>query len=554
MSYGFDPYLSSWSPFHGAVYAIISSVAKIVASGGDYSKIRFTFQEYFRRLGSDPKRWGEPLAALLGAYDAQIKLGLAAIGGKDSMSGTFNDIDVPPTLVSFAVAMARAGDIVTPEFKNPGNAIVRFKVQKDTYDLPVYEQVKSLYGNIYKLMKDKKAVSAYALGFGGTVEAVSKMAFGNMLGVALNSSLKPNELFLPDYGSIIAEIKKEDMDLLPEYGFLPADYDVIGEVTAEKVFKYGDEVVAIDEAYKAWSRTLESVYPTRTVGSDEVFETKLFDAGKIYVAKNRVAKPKVFIPVFPGTNCEYDTIKAFEAAGAETETVVFANMNADDIRESVKNFERAIRRAQIIMFAGGFSAGDEPDGSGKFAATIFRNESIKEAVNDLLYNRDGLALGICNGFQILIKLGLLPYGEIRPQEEDSPTLVTNKIGRHVSKIVYTKVVSNASPWLMKAQLGGIYAIPSSHGEGRFVASREWIDRLFKNGQVATQYVDLNGNPAMDDEYNPNGSYYAIEGIVSPDGRVFGKMAHSERIGDYVAVNITGNQNQYIFESGVSYFR
>lgn len=554
MSYGFDPYLSSWSPFHGAVYAIISSVAKIVVSGGDYSKIRFTFQEYFRRLGSDPKRWGEPLAALLGAYDAQIKLGLASLGGKDSMSGTFNDIDVPPTLVSFAVDTALAKDIVTPEFKNPGCKIVRFKIKKDAYDLPVYEQVKTLYRNIYKLTRDKKTLSAYAIGFGGIIEAVSKMAFGNMLGVTLDSSLDEKELFMPDYGGIIAEIKNEDIALLPEYGFEPDEYDVIGKVTKEAAFRYKDEVLSTEEAFKAWSKTLESVYPTRTGENAEIFETKLFDAGKIYVAKNRVAKPKVFIPVFPGTNCEYDTIKAFEAAGAETETVVFANINADDIRESVMNFEKAIRRAQIIMFAGGFSAGDEPDGSGKFAAAIFRNDIIKNAVNDLLYNRDGLALGICNGFQILIKLGLLPYGEIRPQEEDSPTLITNRIGRHVSKIVYTKVVSNASPWLMKARLGGIYAIPSSHGEGRFVANKEWIDRLFKNGQVATQYVDLEGNPTMDDEYNPNGSYCAIEGILSPDGRVLGKMAHSERTGDFVAVNITGDQNQHIFESGVSYFR
>jgi len=554
MSYGFDPYLSSWSPFHGAVYAVISSVAKIVASGGDYSKIRFTFQEYFRRLGTDPKRWGEPLAALLGAYDAQIKLGLPSIGGKDSMSGTFNDIDVPPTLVSFAVNMALAGDIVTTEFKYPGNKIVKFNIKKDAYDLPVYEQVKSLYGNLHKLMKDKKIVSAFAVSFGGIAEAVSKMAFGNKLGVNLYASLDEKELFLPDYGSIIAEMKAKDVSLLPEYGFIAEDYDVIGEVTADEALKYGDETITLDEAYSAWSKTLEGVYPTRTERNVKTFETKLFDAGKVYVAKNKVAKPRVFIPVFPGTNCEYDTMKAFEAAGAEVETVVFANMNADDIRESVKNYEKAIRKAQIIMFAGGFSAGDEPDGSGKFAATIFRNEIIREAVNDLLYNRDGLALGICNGFQILIKLGLVPYGEIRPQDEDSPTLITNKIGRHVSKTVYTKVVSKASPWLMKAELGGIYSIPSSHGEGRFVASKEWIEKLFKNGQVATQYVDINGNPTTDDEYNPNGSYYAIEGIISPDGRVLGKMTHSERIGDFVAINISGNQNQHIFESGVEYFR
>ena len=554
MSYGFDPYLSSWSPFHGAVYSIISSVAKIVASGGDYSKIRFTFQEYFRRLGNDAKRWGEPLVALLGAYDAQIKLGLPSIGGKDSMSGTFNDIDVPPTLVSFAVNMASTGDIVTTELKNPGNVLVRFQLQRDAYDLPVYEKTKTLYKNIYRLMKDKKVMSAFALDFGGIIEAVSKMAFGNKLGVNLRTDLAENELFLPDYGSVIIEINKEDSGKLSDYGFASEDYNVIGEVTADEIFRYGNETITIDEACSSWMDTLEEVYPTRIDNNFEQFETKLYDAKKIYVAKNKIAKPKVFIPVFPGTNCEYDSLKAFEAAGADVETVVFSNMTADNIRDSVDAFEKAVKRSQILMFSGGFSAGDEPDGSGKFIATIFRNERIKDAVSDLLNKRDGLALGICNGFQALIKLGLVPYGEIRPQKEDSPTLITNKLGRHVSKAVYTKLVSNASPWLMKAELGGIYTIPTSHGEGRFVASKEWIDRLFEAGQVATQYVDLAGNPTMDEDYNPNGAYCAIEGITSPDGRILGKMTHSERIGDSVAINITGNQNQHIFESGVSYFR
>ena len=554
MSYGFDPYLSSWSPFHGAVYSIISSVAKIVASGGDYSKIRFTFQEYFRRLGDDAKRWGEPLVALLGAYDAQIKLGLPSIGGKDSMSGTFNDIDVPPTLVSFAVNMASTGDIVTTELKNPGNVLVRFQLQRDAYDLPVYEKTKTLYKNIYRLMKDKKVMSAFALDFGGIIEAVSKMAFGNKLGVNLRTDLAENELFLPDYGSVIIEINKEDSGKLSDYGFASEDYNVIGEVTADEIFRYGNETITIDEACSSWMDTLEEVYPTRIDNNFEQFETKLYDAKKIYVAKNKIAKPKVFIPVFPGTNCEYDSLKAFEAAGADVETVVFSNMTADNIRDSVDAFEKAVKRSQILMFSGGFSAGDEPDGSGKFIATIFRNERIKDAVSDLLNKRDGLALGICNGFQALIKLGLVPYGEIRPQKEDSPTLITNKLGRHVSKAVYTKLVSNASPWLMKAELGGIYTIPTSHGEGRFVASKEWIDRLFEAGQVATQYVDLAGNPTMDEDYNPNGAYCAIEGITSPDGRILGKMTHSERIGDSVAINITGNQNQHIFESGVSYFR
>lgn len=554
MSYGFDPYLSSWSPFHGAVYAIISSVAKIVAAGGNYSRIRFTFQEYFRRLGSEAKRWGEPLVALLGAYDAQIKLGLPSIGGKDSMSGTFNDIDVPPTLVSFAVNIAKTQDIVTTELKRPGNVLVRFRLRKDSYDLPEYEHLKTMYENIYKLMQDKRAVSAYAIGFGGIIEAVSKMAFGNKLGVTLSSGLDKRDLFLPDYGSIIIEMNKEDSNKLSTYGFEAKDYELIGEVTGEAVFRYGEETVNIDEACSSWMDTLEQVYPTRTEKKSEKFEVSLYDAGKIYLAKNKVARPKVFIPVFPGTNCEYDTLKAFEAAGAEVETVVFTNMNESNIRDSVAAFEKAIKASQILMFSGGFSAGDEPDGSGKFIATIFRNDRIKDAVSDLLNNRDGLALGICNGFQALIKLGLVPYGEIRPQREDSPTLITNRIGRHVSKAVYTKVVSKASPWLMKAELGGVYSIPTSHGEGRFVASKEWIDKLFAAGQVATQYVDIDGNPTMDDDYNPNGAYHAIEGITSPDGRVLGKMTHSERIGDSVAINIIGNQNQHIFESGVSYFR
>ena len=554
MSYGFDPYLSSWSPFHGAVYAIISSVAKIVASGGDYSKIRFSFQEYFKKLGDDAKRWGEPLTALLGAHDTQMKLGLPSIGGKDSMSGTFNDIDVPPTLVSFAVNTAKAEDIVTTELKNPGNILVRFGIRRDSYDLPIYEHLKALYKNIYKLMQDKKAVSAYAIGFGGIVEAISKMAFGNKLGVIIDAKLNAEELFLPDYGSLIIEMTKEDADGLSDYGFSSDDYDVIGVVTDDDVIRYGSTSIAIEEACSSWMQTLEDVYPTRTDNSYEKFDTKLYDAKKIYVAKNKVAKPKVFIPVFPGTNCEYDTIKAFEAAGADVESLIFANNNADNILNSVEVFEKAIRKSQILMFSGGFSAGDEPYGSGKFIATVFRNDKIKKAVDDLLNNRDGLILGICNGFQALIKLGLVPYGEIRPQSEDSPTLVTNRIGRHVSKAVYTKVVSNASPWLMKAELGGIYTLPASHGEGRFVANKEWIDRLFEAGQVATQYVDPDGNPTMDDNYNPNGAYYAIEGITSPDGRVLGKMAHSERFGDSVAINITGNQNQLIFESGVAYFR
>ena len=548
MSYGLDPYLASWSPYHGSVYAVISSVAKIVAAGGDYSKIRFTFQEYFRRLGEDPKRWGEPMAALLGAYDAQIKLGLPSIGGKDSMSGTFNDIDVPPTLCSFAVDIAKTGDVVSPELKKAGNVLVKFDIEKDKYSLPVYDKLMSLYSKITDMIKSKVIVSAYAVGFGGICEAVSKMAFGNGHGVKIDESVDRDELFAKEYGSIIAEVSADDLDKIT------AEYKKIALVTDDAEFVYGDAVISMKEALENWTGKLESVFPTRSDVEQIELEDKLFDAKTVYTAKNKVARPKVFIPVFPGTNCEYDTTKAFELAGADVKTVVFKNMTESQIVESVNAFEAAIKESQILMFSGGFSAGDEPDGSAKFIASIFRNPKIMEAVHELLQKRDGLALGICNGFQALIKLGLVPFGEIKPQTADAPTLTTNSIGRHISKSVYTKVVTNKSPWLMKAELGGVYAIPASHGEGRFVAPKNVIDNLFANGQVATRYVDLNGVPTMDEDYNPNGSYAAIEGITSPDGRVLGKMAHSERIGDSVAINIVGNQNQHIFESGVSYFK
>ncbi|MEE1341290.1 MAG: phosphoribosylformylglycinamidine synthase [Lachnospiraceae bacterium] len=547
MSYGFDPYLSTWSPYHGSVYAVVHSVAKVVASGGDYSKIRFTFQEYFKRLGEDQKRWGEPFAALLGAYNAQMGFGLPSIGGKDSMSGTFNDIDVPPTLVSFAVDVASSKNVVTSELKAAGNQLVRFSIKKDQFEMPDYEQMKQLYSDVYKLIEKGLIQSSYAIGFGGLIEAICKMAFGNQLGVAVNQELALESLVEKAYGDILVEVKKEDLDKIN------VPYTVVGEVTTESAFVYKDMTVTMDEALAAWTNTLEDVFPTTSYVEQKEIKTGLYDAKNIMVAKNKVAKPRVFIPVFPGTNCEYDTKAAFEKAGAIVETRVLRNLTPDDIRESVLEFEKGIKEAQIIMFPGGFSAGDEPDGSGKFIATAFRNAKIKEAVEDLLGKRDGLALGICNGFQALIKLGLVPYGTITPQQSDSPTLTTNSIGRHISKMVYTKVVTNKSPWLKKATLGDVYAIPASHGEGRFVASEEWIKKLFENGQVATQYVDANGNPTMDEAYNPNGSYYAIEGITSPDGRVLGKMAHSERIGDSVAVNITGNQDQQIFRAGVEYF-
>ena len=546
MSYGFEPYLSSWSPYHSAIYAVTESVAKIVAAGGDYKKIRFTFQEYFRRMNSDPERWSQPFAALLGAYDAQLGFGLPSIGGKDSMSGTFNNIDVPPTLVSFAVDVAKEKDIITPEFKTPGDSIVLFEIERDEYDLPVYDKVMKLYDEIHELIGKGVIKAAYSVDAKGVVAAISKMAFGNKLGIKVNDDVTVETLFGKGIANIVAEV---DTAKLSEV----KDAKVIGEVTDTKSFVYGDVTITMDEALAAWEGTLEKVFQTKSTDDKSVVDTGIYSAGSIYVCKNKVAKPTVFIPVFPGTNCEYDSAKAFERAGANVVTKVFKNLTAEDIRDSVNIFENAISQAQIIMFPGGFSAGDEPDGSAKFFATAFRNEKLKEAVNKLLNERDGLALGICNGFQALIKLGLVPNGQITGQDENSPTLTYNTINRHVSKMVYTKVVSNKSPWLQLAELGKTYVNPASHGEGRFVANDEWLKKLFENGQVATQYVNEQGLPTMDEEWNVNGSYCAIEGITSPDGRCFGKMAHSERRGQSVAINIIGEQDMKIFESGVKYF-
>ena len=551
MSYGFDPYLSSWSPYHGAAYAVTESVARIVATGGDYKKIRFTFQEYFRRMTEDPKRWSQPFAALLGAYAAQMGFGLPSIGGKDSMSGTFNDIDVPPTLVSFAVDVAKIQDVITPELKKAGNKLVWLRAPKDQYDLPDYAGIMDQYEKLHKDMQDGKVVSAYALDRHGIAAAVAKMAFGNGMGVKIEHNLDPRDFFAPGFGDIILEVPDGKV------GELSITYTVIGEVTADGNFSYGNTVITVDEAENAWKGTLEKVFKTVSSENDKEAadrDEKLYRADSIYVCKDKVAKPRVFIPVFPGTNCEYDSTRAFERAGAEVDVKVFKNLTAEDIHDSVELFEKAIDQAQIIMFPGGFSAGDEPDGSAKFFATAFQNAKIKEAVMKLINERDGLALGICNGFQALIKLGLVPYGEICGQKADSPTLTFNTIGRHISKMVYTKVVSNKSPWLQKAQLGGVYCNPASHGEGRFVANDEWLEKLFANGQVATQYVTPDGQLSVDEEWNVNGSYMNIEGITSPDGRILGKMAHSERRGDGVAINIYGEQDIKIFESGVEYFK
>lgn len=553
MSYGFDPYLSSWSPYHGAVYAVLDSVAKIVANGGDFRKIRFTFQEYFKRMTEDRTRWGAPFCALLGAYSAQMGFGLPSIGGKDSMSGTFNDethgeINVPPTLVSFAVDVSDKQHVVTPEFKKAGSKIVILKIARDAYDLPVYSQVMDSYKKLYKDMEAGNVISAYAVEAGGIAEAVSKMAFGNKLGVKIEHSVDPRDFFVPAWGDMVCEVPDGKL------GSLGITYTVIGEVTDKVAFEYGSVSISMDEALNAWTKTLEDVFPTESKVDQKPVRTELYNTDKVYVCKHKVTQPTVFIPVFPGTNCEYDSTKAFERAGANVITKIFRNRDAADIRDSVEVYRKAIAQSQIVMFPGGFSGGDEPDGSAKFFATTFRNAVLKEELEKLVNERDGLILGVCNGFQALIKLGLLPEGRITELKKDSPTLAMNTIGRHISKMVNLKVVSNKSPWLREAELGGIYVNPISHGEGRFVASEEWLDKLYANGQVATQYADAEGNPTMDEMWNPNGSAMAIEGITSEDGRIYGKMGHSERIGDGVFMNIYGDKDIKIFESGVKYFK
>ncbi len=556
MAYGFDPYLSGWSPYHGAIYAVLESVARITASGGDWSKIRFTFQEYFRRMSDDPKRWSQPAAALLGAYTAQIGLGLPSIGGKDSMSGSFDDIDVPPTLVSFAVDVNTVGNIISPELKKAGSKLVLIQIDRDQYDVPDFEDAKRQYSAFFEDVKAGRILSAYAVDAQGFAAALSKMAFGNRLGFRIEHNVAPEDLFFPDFGAIICEVKDG------EVGSLHTRYTVVGVVEDTQRFEYRNTSIPIDEALEAWTGTLEKTF--RSVPAHEPDQTasapadvEPFDvtkAGSVYVCGHKIAQPKVFIPVFPGTNCEYDSAKAFERAGARTDVRVFRNLSSDDIRASVDEFASAIDDAQIIMFPGGFSAGDEPDGSAKFFATAFRNAKISESVERLLGERDGLILGICNGFQALIKLGLVPEGKIAPVSENSPTLTFNTIHRHVSRMVCTKVMTNKSPWLAQAELGGVYVNAASHGEGRFVADESWIRKLIENGQVATMYCDPDGMITADPRWNVNGSFACIEGITSPDGRILGKMAHIERRGEGVAVNISGEQDMKVFESGVQYFR
>ena len=566
MSYGFDPYLSSWSPYHGAIYAVIESVSRIVAGGGDFSKIRFTFQEYFRRMTEDPARWSQPFLALLGAYDAQLGFGLPSIGGKDSMSGTFNEIDVPPTLVSFAVDVASDKTMITPELKKAGNKLVLLKIERDAYDLPDYEKIMDQYHKFFEDVKAGRIVSAYALDGNGLAAAVSKMAFGNHKGVKIDAQVAKEDLFAADFGSIVAEVPADKVAELTIAGI------VVGEVEDDAVLSYGDVKVTMEEALTAWKGTLEKVFKTvsgaekndgpapesieaqQAADGGTIDENGCYHAGSVYVCKHKVAKPRVFIPVFPGTNCEYDTARAFENAGAVADVFVVRNLTGDDVVYSMKEMQKRINNSQIVMIPGGFSGGDEPEGSGKFIATAFRNPLVKDAVMNMLKNRDGLMLGICNGFQALIKLGLVPYGEIRDLDSNSPTLTFNTIGRHVSCMARTRIASNKSPWLANVNTGDVHTIALSHGEGRFIASEEQVKELAANGQIATQYVNLEDKATYDIDWNPNGSVYAIEGITSPDGRVLGKMGHSERIGKNVSFNVPGNKDQKLFEAGVKYFK
>ncbi len=552
MSFGFNPRVSEANPFAGAVYAVVESVTKAVCAGANYKDIYLTFQEYFERLGTDPNRWGKPLSALLGAYYAQEKLGLAAIGGKDSMSGSFNDIDVPPTLVSFAVAPIDSDKAISCEFKGSDNMVFLLRPKYDENNLPDFESLKQLYGMLDIMISDPNTVirSAYAVGRGGVMEAVVKVAMGNKLGFAFTKCGISENLFTAYSGGIVLEVEGNNAT-----GYLGDNVDTIklGRTTDDGIIRIADEEIDINEIIKSWEKPLEKIYPTKAKYDDVGIKTFEWGERNTSAPGIKTAKPRVFIPAFPGTNCEYDSARAFERAGAETDVRIFKNLNQAHVEESIERFVKSVNEAQILMIPGGFSGGDEPDGSGKFIKAAFENPKLRYAVMELLNKRDGLILGICNGFQALVKLGLVPYGEIREVDDTCPTLTYNTIGRHMSRIVSTRVSSVKSPWMSGVSLGDIHQVAISHGEGRFVASPEVMAEMEKNGQIATQYVDLSGNPTYEMPYNPNGSYYAIEGITSPDGRVFGKMGHSERIGTNVYKNITGNIDQKLFESGVKYF-
>lgn len=552
MSYGLNPDLGVWSPYHMAYYSIIEAVTKLAAVGGDYRKARLTLQEYFKKLGKSPERWGKPFAALLGAYQAQIDLGIPAIGGKDSMSGSFGDVDVPPTLVAFAVGVEKAKNIISAEFKEVGSKLVFLMAERnEDYTLKVEGYKKNLE-KLHELILEGKVISASSVKFGGASETLSKMAFGNKIGVKF-SNLTKEELFGLNYGSLVLEVKS---DVNVDEEFKGCAYKAIGctikdELIVSQEYDLNLKLNILEETYE---KKLSKVFKIKTTDKNESVKEVLYNESNVKSPIIKVAKPKVIIPVFPGTNCEYDCERAFRNAGAKTETLVFRNYSKEAFAESIENLEKQIRESQIIMLPGGFSAGDEPDGSGKFISTVFRNERIKDAVMDLLKNRDGLMLGICNGFQALIKLGLVPYGEIVDIEEDMATLTYNEINRHMSSIIKTKVVSKKSPWFSGVELGDIHNVAISHGEGRFVAPEKLLKQLVENGQVATQYVDNKGNIALDMPFNPNGSMLGIEGITSPDGRVLGKMGHSERIGENLYKNVPGNFDQKIFESGVKYFK
>ena len=552
MSYGFNPDLGVWSPYHMAYYSIIEAVTKLAAVGGDYRKVRLTLQEYFEKLGKNPERWGKPFAALLGAYQAQVDLGIPAIGGKDSMSGSFGNLDVPPTLVAFAVGVEKAKNIISAEFKKVGSKLVLLMAEKNEDFTLKVNQYKRNLERLYELILEGKVISASSVKFGGVAETISKMAFGNKIGVEF-FNLSKEELFGLNYGTLVLEVNQE-VNINKE--FKGCAYKAIGYTTEEETItsKEFDLNLKLNILENAYEKNLSKVFKIKTNDKNEKVKEVLYKESNNKSPVIKIAKPKVIIPVFPGTNCEYDCEREFKKANAETKTLVFRNYSKEAFVESIENLEKQIRESQIIMLPGGFSAGDEPDGSGKFIATVFRNEKIKDAVMDLLKNRDGLILGICNGFQALIKLGLVPYGEIIDIEEEMATLTYNEINRHMSSIIQTKVVSKKSPWFNKVNLGDIHNVAISHGEGRFVAPEKLIKELIKNGQVATQYVDNKGNISLNMPFNPNGSMLGIEGITSPDGRVLGKMGHSERIGDNLYKNIPGNFNQKIFESGVEYFR
>ena len=540
MTFGFDAEISEKSPFHGAIDAVTSSLAKLVAIGADFSKAYLTFQEYFEKLGENPEKWGKPLAALLGAFIAQKNFGVAAIGGKDSMSGTFENLNVPPTLVSFAVAVVDAEKVISPEFKAANHKIYLVNCPRDADNMPIFDELKKNFAKVHELICAGKIISAMSVKSGGIAECISKMAIGNDIGFKFLVS--SSQFLVPTYGSLIVEANCE------------LDFELLGETISEPVIKFADEEILLDDVKKALTEPLEKIFPTQIKNSaSKVIPDEIYDVPRRFTAKIRIAKPKIFIPVFPGTNCEYDSAKVWKKAGGEPEIFIVRNLTPAAVEESIAEMAKKIRESQIIMIPGGFSGGDEPDGSGKFIAATFRNKKIAEEVMKLLKERDGLILGICNGFQALIKLGLLPYGEIRDFEEDSPTLTHNSLGRHISQYVFTRVTSNLSPWLAKNKVGEIHSIPVSHGEGRFVASDAWLKKLLANGQIATQYVDFEGTPTDKIPFNPNGSAWAIEGITDASGKIFGKMGHSERIGDFVAKNIAGDKDQKLFEAGVEYF-